>query len=76
MKRRLLWKLSLTITVGTIALFWIIHHLILQNEQHMSFIDKQDQKQLIDYSRHAEMLYLQGEYKKLAGWIRYIKHHE
>lgn len=76
MKRRLLWKLSLTITVGTIALFWIIHHLILQTEQHMSFIDKQDQQQLIDYARHAEMLYLQGEDKKLAGWIRYIKQHE
>lgn len=76
MKRRLLWKLSLTITVGTIALFWIIHHLILQTEQHMSFIDKQDQQQLIDYARHAEMLYLQGEDKKLADWIRYIKQHE
>jgi len=76
MKRRLLWKLSLTITVGTIALFWIIHHLILQTEQHMSFIDKQDQQQLIDYARHAEMLYLQGEDKKLADWIRYIKQQE
>jgi len=76
MKRRLLWKLSLTITVGTIALFWIIHHLILQTEQHMSFIDKQDQQQLIDYARHAEMLYLQGEDKKLADWITYIKQQE
>jgi two-component system sensor histidine kinase PfeS len=76
MKRRLLWKLSLTITLGTIALFWIIHHLILQTEQHMSFIDKQDQQQLIDYARHAEMLYLQGEDEKLANWINYIKHQE
>ena len=76
MKRCLLWKLSLTITLGTIALFWIIHHLILQTEQHMSFIDKQDQQQLIDYARHAEMLYLQGEDKKLADWIRYIKQQE
>jgi two-component system sensor histidine kinase PfeS len=76
MKRRLLWKLSLTITVGTIALFWIIHHLILQTEQRMSFIDKQDQQQLIDYARHAEMLYLQGEDKKLADWITYIKQQE
>ena len=76
MKRRLLWKLSLTITVGTIALFWIIHHLILQTEQHMSFIDKQDQQQLIDYARHAEMLYLKGEDKKLADWITYIKQQE
>ena len=76
MKRRLLWKLSLTITVGTIALFWIIHHLILQTEQHMSFIDKQDQQQLIDYARYAEMLYLKGEDKKLADWITYIKQQE
>lgn len=76
MKRRLLWKLSLTITVGTIALFWIIHHLILQTEQHMSFIDKQDQQQLIDYARHAEMLYLQGQDEKLANWITYIKQQE
>ena len=76
MKRRLLWKLSLTITLGTIALFWIIHHLILQTEQHMSFIDKQDQQQLIDYARHAEMLYLQGEDEKLANWINYIKQQE
>lgn len=76
MKRRLLWKLSLTIIVGTIALFSIIHHLILQTEQHMSFIDKQDQQQLIDYARHAEMLYLQGEDNKLADWIRYIKQQE
>ncbi|MDX1750080.1 MAG: hypothetical protein R3271_07155 [Methylophaga sp.] len=58
---KLLWKLSLTITVGTIALFWIIHYLILQTEQRVSFIDKQEQKQLIDYARHAEMLFLQGE---------------
>lgn len=76
MKRRLLWKLSLTITIGTIALFWIIHHLILQTEQHMSFIDKQDQQQLIDYARHAELLYLQGEDEKLADWITYLKQQE
>lgn|GEM_PF-3019862 len=73
---KLLWKLSLTITVGTIALFWIIHHLIMQTEQHVSFIDKQDQQQLIDYARHAEMLYLQGEDEKLANWVTYIKQQE
>ncbi|MCL5974443.1 MAG: sensor histidine kinase [Gammaproteobacteria bacterium] len=73
MKRRLFWKLCATITIGTIALFWIIHHLILRTEQHMSFIDKQFQQQLIDYARHAETLYLDGEEEKLAEWLTTIQ---
>jgi two-component system sensor histidine kinase PfeS len=76
MKRRLFWKLCATITIGTIALFWIIHHLILRTEQHMSFIDKQYQQQLIDYARHAEDLYMQGEHEKLAEWIKTIQQQE
>lgn len=76
MKRRLFWKLCVTITVGTIVLFWIIHHLILQTEQHMSFIDKENQQQLIDYARHAEMLYQQGDKEKLAEWIKMIQQQE
>lgn len=70
MKRRLFWKLCTTITVGTIALFWVIHHLILQTEQHMSFIAKADQQQLIEYAAQAEKLYLQGKYQQLAEWIK------
>lgn len=76
MKRRLFWKLCTTITVGTIALFWIIHHLILQTEQHMSFIDQKYQQQLIDYASHAEKLYLQGDEKKLAEWIKTLQQQE
>ncbi|AFI84203.1 sensor histidine kinase [Methylophaga nitratireducenticrescens] len=76
MKRRLFWKLCTTITVGTIVLFWIIHHLILQTEQHMSFIDQHYQQQLIDYASHAEKLYLQGEEEKLADWINTIQQRE
>ena len=76
MKRRLFWKLCATITIGTIALFWIIHHLILRTEQHMSFIDKQYQQQLVDYARKAEELYIKGEVEKLADWINTIKQRE
>lgn len=76
MKRRLFWKLCTTITVGTIALFWVIHHLILQTEQHMSFIAKADQQQLIEYAAQAEKLYLQGKYQQLAEWIKTIQQRE
>jgi len=76
MKRGLFWKLCTTITVGTIALFWIIHYLILQTEQHMSFIDKQYQQEMLDYARHAEELYLHGEEEKLADWIKTIQQQE
>jgi len=76
MKRRLFWKLCATITLGTIVLFWIIHHLIVRTEQHMSFIDKQYQQQLLDYARHAEELYMQDEHEKLAEWIKTIQQQE
>lgn len=76
MKRLLFWKLCATITLGTIAMFWIIHHLIVQTEQHMSFIDTRHQQQLLDYAKQAETLYLQGKHEQLAEWIQTLQQQE
>ena len=76
MKRRLFWKLCATITIGTIVLLWVIHHLILQAEQHMSFIDKHYQQQLLGYAKHAELLYEQGKETELENWIKTIQQQE
>jgi two-component system sensor histidine kinase PfeS len=76
MKRRLFWKLSAVIVAGTVLLFWLIHILVSQTEQHMSFIDEQHQQTLLDYADKAERLYHAGDKQALADWLQSIQEKE
>lgn len=76
MKRRLFWKLSLTIVAGTVLLFWLIHFLMLQTEHHMSHIDLSHQQTLRDYAAQAEQLYERGEMDQLTRLLRTISEKE
>ncbi|WP_297813381.1 sensor histidine kinase [uncultured Methylophaga sp.] len=76
MKRRLLWKLSAVIVAGTVLLFWLIHILVSQTEQHMSFIDKQHQQTLLDYADKAERLYFSEDQQALSDWLQEIQQKE
>lgn len=76
MNRRLLWKLCLTITMGTVALFYVINVLTSRTEEGMSFLAKEDRKQLINWGRKAEKLYLSGDYKALRQWLDTLQKQE
>lgn len=76
MKRRLLWKLSAVIVAGTVMLFWLIHLLVNQTEQHMSYIDKKHQQTLLDYAREAERLFFEEDEQALARWLQALREEE
>lgn len=76
MKQRLLWKLSGIIVVGTVLLFWLIHWLMMQTEQHMSFIEQTYQQELLNYAKYAETLYQRGDISALNAWIRELQEKE
>lgn len=76
MKNTLFWRLSASITLGTIALFSLINYLTDETEWHMSFIKAEYQQQLNDYAGHAEQLYLQGEHEALADWLQNLQQKE
>ncbi len=76
MRRRLLWKLSVIIVAGTVLLFWLIHWLMMQTEQHMSFIDESYQQELLDYARQAETLYQRGDMAALNTWLLQVQEQE
>lgn len=69
MKNRLLWKLLATIAVGTVLLFWAINWLTEQTQSRMSYLDKTYQKQLLDYGKQAETIYLNQGEAALAQWL-------
>ncbi len=76
MNKRLLWKLCVTIAVGTVILFWAVDILTSRTEQHMSYISEEFQQELIDYGRHAERLYYyQGE-EALESWLSALQEKE
>lgn len=76
MKNTLFWRLSTSITLGTIALFSLINYLTDETEWHMSFIKAEYQQQLNDYAAHAEQLYLKGEHEALADWLQNLQKKE
>lgn len=76
MKRRLLWKLSAVIVASTVVLFWFIHVMVTQTEQHMSFIDEKHRKTLLGYASSAEQLFNQGDEAALSAWLEDIRHKE
>ncbi len=76
MKRRLLWKLVAIIVIGTVLLFWLIHLLMLETEQHMSFIAENDQHVLATYAKQAEKYYSAGDIQSLDAWIDKIEENE
>ena len=61
MNRRLWWKLSGTLALGTLVLFWVISFLGTTTEQQMSFIARKHQETLKDWGHTAERLYLAGD---------------
>ena len=76
MNRRLLWKLCGIVAAGTLLLFWGISFLGARTEQQMSFIASAHQKQLLEYGRRAEALYLAGDEAALADWLRDLQARE
>jgi two-component system sensor histidine kinase PfeS len=76
MKRRLLWKLSAVIVACSVVLFWFIHVMVTQTEQHMSFIEQQHKQTLLNYASKAEALFNQGDEAALSQWLKDIRHKE
>lgn len=76
MKRRLLWKLSIVIVACSVVLFWFIHVMVTQTEQHMSFIEQQHKQTLLNYASQAEALFNQGDEAALSEWLKDIRHKE
>lgn len=76
MKRRLLWKLSAVIVACSVVLFWFIHVMVTQTEQHMSFIEQQHKQTLLNYASKAEALFNQGDEAALSEWLKDIRHKE
>jgi len=69
MKSTFFWRLTASITLGTVALFSLINYLTDETELHMSFIKMEHQQQLRDYAKQAEVLYLQGDQQALQRWL-------
>lgn len=69
MNRRLLWKLSATLALGTLALVWVITFLGAETEQKMSFIAEADQQTLREWGQTAQRLYRSGDDQALTEWL-------
>jgi len=69
MNNQLLWKMFSLIAVGTVILFWSIDLLNRQTENEMSFIDHDHQRQLVNYGREAERLFLLNDHQQLTQWL-------
>ena len=76
MNRRLWWKLSGTLALGTLVLFWVISFLGTTTEQQMSFIARKHQETLKDWGHTAERLYLAGDEQALARWLEQLQRDE
>jgi len=74
--RRLWWKLSGTLALGTLVLFWVISFLGATTEQQMSFIARKHQETLKDWGHTAERLYLAGDEQALARWLEQLQRDE
>jgi two-component system sensor histidine kinase PfeS len=74
--RRLWWKLSGTLALGTLVLFWVISFLGTTTEQQMSFIARKHQETLKDWGHTAERLYLAGDEQALARWLEQLQREE
>lgn len=76
MNRRLFWKLSGVVALGTVTLFWIVSELSLSVERRMSEISEVHQQELKQYAMEAETLYLSGDTQTLTTWIERIEQKE
>lgn len=69
MKKKLFWKLCATISVGTVALIWVVDWLTTQTETTMSHLSIEHQQQLNNYGKEAERVYLKEGEAALAAWL-------
>lgn len=76
MNRKLFWKLSSVVALGTVTLFWVISELSLSVERKMSQISHEHQQVLAEYARQAETLFLAGDMAKLNAWIKETEQRE
>jgi len=76
MKNTLFWKLSISITLATIVLFFFINYLADKTEWNMSFITQAHQQELKAYAHKAEQLYLQDDQAALKAWLQTIQKKE
>ena len=76
MNRRLWWKLSGTLALGTLVLFWVISFLGTTTEQQISFIARKHQETLQDWGHTAERLYLAGDEQAFARWLEQLQREE
>lgn len=76
MNRRLFWKLSGVVAVGTLILFWAITLVGNETEQKMSFIEPRHQSTLLAWGRRAEALYRAGDMEALAQWLEELQARE
>ena len=76
MKNTLFWRLSASITLATVVLFLFINELTDKTEWQMSFIAEEHQRQLRDYAKQAEEMYLKGETEVLSVWLKTLQEQE
>lgn len=69
MTHQLFWKLCLIIGTGVVAMFYLIDQTVSRIENNMSLIAEDNRRQLNDWGRTAESIYLSGDQIALEQWL-------
>ena len=76
MNRKLFWKLSLCLTLGSILLVWMVSTLSLNIERHFSRISAEHKAELTAYKQQAEALMKAGDLAALSQWVNKLSARE
>lgn len=76
MNRKLFWKLSLCLTLGSILLVWMVSTLSLNIERHFSRISAEHKAELTAYQQKAEALMKAGDQAALSQWVNELSARE
>ena len=76
MTRKLFWKLFASVTLGCMALVYLIAEISLHVERQMSLIEDVHKAQLIQYRDQADLLLQVGDYDALEVWLHALEQKE
>lgn len=69
MNRKLFWKLSVCLSLGSILLVWIVSTSSLNIENHFSRISAENKAELLGYQQQAEALIKAGDKDAASRWV-------
>ena len=76
MNRRLFWKLTLSLSLGSIVLVWLVSALSLSIERDMSKIAAEHKAELRAYRQQAEQLIQDGGRAAASRWVNALRAEE